>query len=69
MQLSIDTSTTDSYNRALAEYNKYATSQRDAVFLVYCEKTSSYATFPYSSRKRLESYKSFKIVKSSDRVN
>jgi len=69
MQLSIDTTHNDSLNKALAEYNRYATSQREPVFLVYCEMTKSYGVFPYSSRVALSKYKSFKIVKSNDKIN
>ena len=60
----------ESYRKALIEYNKYATSQKQPVFLVYCNTTKNFSCFPFSTRAGIESYKkSFKIVMSTDKLN
>ena len=60
----------ESYRKALIEYNKYKSSQKQPVFLVYCNTTKNFSCFPFSTRKGIESYKkSFKIIESTDKIN
>jgi hypothetical protein len=62
--------TNNSYLTALAEYNRYVTSQKEAVYLVKCNKTGEYKAWNYATRKGIESYKkSFTIIKSTDKLN
>lgn len=57
------------YRIALAEFEKYSAIQKQPVFLVYIEKEERYTTWNHCSRKSIETYAGFKIIKSTDKIN